>query len=302
MTRSEEWNNTYGSLGAPTPRLMQLPLDALDPWQSEDGQQQPFKPYPVNQLEELAENIRRNGVIEPVSVRPKPDGRFEILAGHNRCNAAKLAGLVSVPALVQELDDDQAAVLLVDSNLQHREKLLPSERAFAYKLRMDSIKRQGQRTDLTSVQLGQKLTSRELVAEDVRESATQIQRYIRLTYLIPPLLDMVDAGKIKVNPGVELSHLPMPEQTQLLQAIEDADKIPTGAMCKALRKASGSAPLDTEAILRILLPPEAGRPQVLKLPCDQLQRFFPPNTPLEEMERLIFAALAEYQKNAPASL
>ena len=156
MTRKEEWAQAFGDIGiAPRMQLMQLPLHILDPWQGANGQPQPFKPYTPEKLTELAESIRQNGVIEAISVRTKPDGRMEILAGHNRVAAAKLAGLQTVPAIVQKLDDDAAEILLVDSNLKHREKLLPSEKARAYKMLLEARKRQGQRTDLTSVQIEQ---------------------------------------------------------------------------------------------------------------------------------------------------
>ena len=157
MTRKEEWAQAFGDIGiAPRMQLMQLPLHILDPWQGANGQPQPFKPYTPEKLEELAESIRQNGIIEAISVRTKPDGRMEILAGHNRVAAAKLAGLQTVPAIVQQLDDDAAEILLVDSNLKHRGKLLPSEKARAYKMLLEARKRQGQRTDLTSVQIEQK--------------------------------------------------------------------------------------------------------------------------------------------------
>ena len=153
----KEWADTYGNLGnIAQAQLTQLPLVVLDDWAGAKGDRQPFRSYTQEKLEELAENIRKNGVIEPIHARPRAGGRFEIIAGHNRCAAARLAGLTTVPALVQPLDDAQAAILLVDSNLQHREKLLPSEKAFAYKLRLESLKRQGHRSDLTSDPLGPK--------------------------------------------------------------------------------------------------------------------------------------------------
>ena len=166
VSRADEWASAYGDIGiAPKMQLMQLPLHILDPWQGADGQHQPFKPYTPEKLTELAESIRQNGIIEAISVRTKPDGRMEILAGHNRVAAAKLAGLQTVPAIVQQLDDDAAEILLVESNIQHRETLLPSERARGYQMLLEARKRQGQRTDLTSCQIGTKLRSDEEVAE-----------------------------------------------------------------------------------------------------------------------------------------
>lgn len=166
MTRHDEWAAAYGDFGQqPQLQLTQLPLDILDAWQGISGEQQPFKLYSEEKLNELAESIRQHGIIEPICVRLKPDSRFEIIAGHNRVAAAKIAGLRTVPANVQTLDDTQAALMLVDSNLQHRDILLPSEKAFAYKLRLDCLKRQGQRTDLTSSQIETKLG---ICAEDLK--------------------------------------------------------------------------------------------------------------------------------------
>ncbi|MGM9668189.1 MAG: ParB/RepB/Spo0J family partition protein [Faecousia sp.] len=282
---ASEWEDTYGSLGmTPRAQLIQLPLHILDPWKSADGFPQPFKAYSPEKLEELAENIRKNGVIEAICVRPKPDGRMEIIAGHNRAAAAKLAGLNTVPAIVQQLDDNQAAILLVDSNLQHREKLLPSEKAYAYKLRLDSMKRQGQRTDLTSRQNvgksetnestsdpnGRKLeasdpTSRQNVGKleaadelgaEKGESGRQIQRYIRLTNLIPPLLDRVDREEIGLIAGVDLSFLTKITQVNLDKALTLLGKKKlSGKETAAIREAGdGGKDLIVSELLSILNP------------------------------------------------
>ena len=297
MTRKEEWAQAFGDIGiAPRMQLMQLPLHILDPWQGANGQPQPFKPYTPEKLTELAESIRQNGVIEAISVRTKPDGRMEILAGHNRVAAAKLAGLQTVPAIVQKLDDDAAEILLVDSNLKHREKLLPSEKARAYKMLLEARKRQGQRTDLTSVQIEQKLNSREEVAAKAGESASAIQRYIRLTYLIDPLLDMVDTGKPGFAAGVDLSFLSRREQEDLLRVMQEEEKVPNGAQAKALRKASAAGMLTgPEAIRAILCPEISAKPRILKISTDRLLDFFPPDTTEAAMEETILAALREYK-------
>ena len=297
MTRKEEWAQAFGDIGiAPRMQLMQLPLHILDPWQGANGQPQPFKPYTPEKLTELAESIRQNGVIEAISVRTKPDGRMEILAGHNRVAAAKLAGLQTVPAIVQKLDDDAAEILLVDSNLKHREKLLPSEKARAYKMLLEARKRQGQRTDLTSVQIEQKLNSREEVAAKAGESASAIQRYIRLTYLIDPLLDMVDTGKPGFAAGVDLSFLSRREQEDLLRVMQEEEKVPNGAQAKALKKASAAGMLTgPEAIRTILCPESSAKPRILKISTDRLLDFFPPDTTGAAMEETILAALREYQ-------
>lgn len=298
MTRKEEWAQAFGDIGvAPKMQLMQLPLHILDPWQGADGQPQPFKPYTPEKLEELAESIRQNGVIEAISVRTKPDGRMEILAGHNRVAAAKLAGLQTIPAIVQQLDDASAEILLVDSNLKHREKLLPSEKARAYKMLLEARKRQGQRMDLTSSHDETKLGQRtdEQVASEMGESRAQIQRYIRLNYLIDPLLDMVDSGKPGLVPGVDLSFLSRREQEDLLQVMQAEEKVPNGAQAKALRKASAAGALTgPDAIRAILVPETAAKPRILKIPTDRLSGFFPPNTSEETMEETILAALRVY--------
>ena len=197
-----EWAEMFTP--APSVQLVQVPLAQLVPWEQADGSPQPFKPYTQEKLGELADSIRQHGVLEAIRVRPR-NGKFQILAGHNRSQAARMAGLTTIPAIVEDVDDDQAALILVDSNLQHREKLLPSEKAWAYRTRLEAMKRQGARTDLTSGQVGPKFRSDEEVAQNVGESRKQVQRYIRLTYLNPLLLDLVDQEKIGMTPGVELT-------------------------------------------------------------------------------------------------
>ena len=297
VSRADEWASAYGDIGiAPKMQLMQLPLHILDPWQGADGQHQPFKPYTPEKLTELAESIRQNGIIEAISVRTKPDGRMEILAGHNRVAAAKLAGLQTIPTIVQQLDDASAEILLVDSNLKHREKLMPSEKARGYKMLLEARKRQGQRTDLTSVQIEQKLNSREEVAAKTGESASAIQRYIRLTYLIDPLLDMVDTGKPGFAAGVDLSYLAQREQENLLTIMQETSKVPNGAQAKALKKASAAGMLTgPEAIRTILCPESSAKPRILKISTDRLLDFFPPDTTEAAMEETILAALREYK-------
>ena len=210
---ANEWQEAYGGgFGIQGARLTHVPVELLDPWHDADGKSQPFRSYGEAELAELAENIRQHGIITPLRVRPM-GRRFQILAGHNRCEAAKKIGLHTVPAIVESVDDDEAAQLLVDSNLQQRQKLLPSEKAFAYKLKLEAIKHQGQ----TCGHYVHK--SRDTLSND--ESGRQIQRYIRLTYLIPELLQMVDDGKLTLVGGVELSFLPLNIQSLLLAMIRD---------------------------------------------------------------------------------
>lgn len=282
VSRAEEWAAAYGDLGRePQTRLMQLPLTILDPWQGSDGERQPFKAYTDAKLQELAESIKQHGVIEAICVRPKADGRMEIIAGHNRVAAARLAGLAAVPAVVQQLDDAQAAIMLVDSNLQHRETLLPSEKAFAYKLRLESMKRQGHRTDLTSGQIVRKLECTDQIGKDESESGRQIRRYIRLTYLVPALLDMVDNGKPGFAAAVDLSFLGQDEQTALLEVMEQEHiKAPNGAQAKALRKASADSTtgLTAEDILQVLRPvPSQASPKskTISVSRDELAGYMP---------------------------
>lgn len=304
---ANEWADTYGSLGMATPmQLTQLPLHILDPWVNEGGERQPFKPYSSDKLEELAENIRKNGVIEAICVRPMPDGRFQIIAGHNRVAAAKLAGLTTIPAIVQQLDDDQAAILMVDSNLQHREKLLPSEKAFAYKLRLDAIKRAAGRPANNCGPLGHNLDgtkSRDQIAEESGESPRQIQRYIRLTYLIPPLLELVDSEKFAVRAAVEVSYLDEASQARLLLVMEETDcKPPSMTQAAQLRQLSQAGTLDEETILSVMVKTKAPKVATIKLPAERISSFFPQNTTPEQMEAEICEALAFYRKhNAPVS-
>lgn len=294
---ANEWADTYGGLGLTTSmQLTQLPLDILDAWVDESGIAQPFKPYPPEKLNELAENIKVNGVIEPICARPKTDGRFQIVAGHNRVAAAKLAGLPTIPALVKQMDDAEAAIRMVDSNLQHREKLLYSEKAFAYKTRLDAMKRQGQRSDLTSVPVGQKFegrTSRELLAEKSPDSNTQIQRYIRLTFLHPTLLELVDNEKFAFRAAVEVSYLDLTAQGILLTVMEEAKcKAPSMAQASQLRKLAESGTLDEDGIFAVMVKPPK---TAVKLPMERISRFFPENATPQEMEEEICQALKAWR-------
>ena len=314
---ANEWADTYGSMGMAAPaRLMQLPLHILDPWTDTTGEAQPFQPYTPAMLEDLAENIRRNGIIQPINVRPRPGGRFQIIAGHNRVTAAKIVGLPTVPALVQELDDDQAAILMIDSNLKTRPHILPSERARAYKIRMEKLSHQGKRTDLTSVPVGQKLTSRDLVAQEIGIGQTQIQRYLRLNDLHPDLLQMVDNGSLDkeqqdknipamaLRAGVELSYIPIGQQELLLLVMREYGcKAPSMAQAGQLRSMSATQPLDVEAICGVMVKTKGPRIEVLKLPAGRLGSLFPPGTLPEQMEAEIYEALIAYRKNhTPASV
>ncbi len=270
---SNEWQEAYGGgfgVKSGETRLSNVPVELLDPWQDDKGKGQPFRMYSEAQLNELAENIRRHGIITPLRVRPV-GRRFQILAGHNRCTAAKLIGLRTVPALVETVDDAQAAEILVDSNLQQRQELLPSEKAFAYKLKLDAMKRQaGRPSKENSSQIETNFIgtrSDDRLAADMPDSRAQIQRYIRLTYLIPELLQMVDDGSLKLIAGVELSFLPLNIQTILLRLmLEDSVKINT-AKAKLLHKVM---PETEEAVRALLLPKPKAPALTLKLELPHL--------------------------------
>lgn len=295
---ANEWEETYGNLGVEPPsQLAQLPLNILVPWSDPSGQQQPFKPYAPDKLEALAESIRKNGVIEAICVRPMANGRFQIVAGHNRVAASKLAGLTVIPAIVRQMDDNEAALRLVDSNLQHREKLLYSEKAFAYKMRLEAIKRQGERRDLTSSPMGTKLRSDTELAEKVGESRNQIQRYIRLTELIPPLLELVDQGKFAFRAAVEVSYLDEEAQAMLLRIIEEENiKPPSMAQAAKLRELDRLEQLNEEAIETVMLDKQQKANAMVKISIDRVSKFFPPNTSAGDIEQGIYKALAFYYK------
>ena len=295
--RENEWNDAYGDLGvSPQSQMTQLPLNILVPWNDSDGKQQPFKPYNEEKLLELAESIEKRGVIEPICVRPLPDGRMQILAGHNRVAAAKLAGLTTIPAQVRMLDDNEAQILMVDSNLQHREKLLVSEKAFAYKLRMDALRCQGKRTDLTSTPLVSKSRSDENIGAEVGESREQVRRYIRLTELVEDLLDLADKETLSLRAGVELSYLTKDQQQELLTVMKDVEcKAPSMAQATKLRKLSQQGLWDESGIYDVLVKIKKTAP-VLKIASGRISSFFPPNTTPEVMEEEIYEALLAYRR------
>ena len=288
MLRKDEWASAYGSIGTISTQLLNIPLDILEPWQTSDGQPQPFRPYTEAKLKELADNIKKHGVIEPICVRPLPSGRYQIIAGHNRVNASRLAGLTAVPALVQQMTDEEAALRMVDSNLQHREQLLPSEKAYAYRERMNALK-QIQRNSAMG-------KTRDLVAAESKESATQIQRYIRLTFLHTVLLDQVDAGKLALRAGVSISYLPMDVQLLLISLIQNKQcKLPSISQAEKLHDmvTADLTDIDEDAILSILSP--AKKPTAPKISMDRISSFFPADTTAEQMETEICAALKAYR-------
>ncbi len=273
-------------------QVQQIPISELHPFEGH-----PFRVVDDEAMTRTVESISQFGVISPLLVRPDPDGGYEIISGHRRCHAAEQVGLETLPVIVREMDDDEAIITMVDSNLQ-RETILPSERAWAYKMKMDAIKHQGARADLTSCQVGTKLRSDEKVAEGTPDSARTVQRYIRLTNLIPELMDMVDEKKIAFNPAVELSYLTRDEQSHLLEAMDYAQATPSLSQAQRLKKLSQLKQCTPEAmeILMDEVKKEELAPTVT-LPTELLRKYFPKSYTPKQMEDPIIRLLDQWQKN-----
>lgn len=267
----------------------------LSPGEISDFPNHPFKVRMDEEMQQMAESVKEHGVLVPALVREKPGGGYEMVAGHRRKRAAELAELPEIPCIVRNLTDDEAIIVMVDSNLQ-REKILPSEKAFAYKMRLDAMKRQGQRTDLTSVPLAQKLTSRAELGKVVGESQDQVRRYIRLTYLLPEILDMVDDGKIALRAAVELSYLAEKEQHFLLDTMFSEDCTPSHAQAIKMRKFSQEGKLNPDVILSIMQEEKPNQKEQIKIPKERISRYFAPGTPAQKIEDTIIKALELYRK------
>ena len=271
-------------------KIQNLPLAELHPFQNH-----PFKVLDDEAMQRTVESVARYGVLAPAIARPRPEGGYEIISGHRRLHAAELAGLKTIPVIVRNMDDDAAVIAMVDANLQ-RETILPSERAFAYKMKLEAMKHQGQRTDLTSGQLGPKLRSDEQLALDSGESRKQVQRFIRLTELIPELLDMVDQKQLSFNPAVELSYLSHPEQRELLDAMDYAQSTPSLSQAQRLKKLSqeGTLNLDTmRTIMSEIKKPELGN---VTLKDATLRKYFPRSYTPRQMQETIIKLLEQWQK------
>ena len=262
-------------------RVKNIPLDELHPFKNH-----PFKILNNEEMERMIESIRKVGTITPALARPSPDGGYELISGHRRLAACQVLGIETMPVIVREMSDDEAVIAMVDANLQ-RETILPSEKAFAYKMKLDAIKHQG----VTSRQLGEKLLSVTLVSKDSDDSERQIQRYIRLTYLIPELLSMVDDNKIAFNPAVEISYLDRDEQLTLLDAINMNDCTPSHAQSIRLKKMSQDGLLAADAIYAILSEEKPNQKEQIKLPRDELRKYFPQNYSDEQIKRDILKGL-----------
>ena len=280
--------------------VIKIPLDEIS-----DFPNHPFKVREDDSMTEMVESIMLHGVLVPGLVRPKQDGSYEMVAGHRRKMASRLAGKTDMDCIVRELTDEEAIIIMVDSNLQ-REQLLPSEKAFAYKKKLDALKRQGKRLDLTSTPVGPKLGNRsnQELAEQSPDSKTQIQRYIRLTYLIPELLEMVDNSvtkdkelmQIALRPAVELSYLPEEEQRILLDTMELEDCTPSHAQAIKMRQFSKEGKLTEEVICSIMQEEKPNQKEQFRMPKDRINRFFAPGTPAQKIEDTIVKALELYRK------
>ena len=271
-------------------RVQKIPISELVPFKDH-----PFKVVDDEAMLRTTESIAQYGVLTPLIARPLEDGTYEIISGHRRVHAAQAAGLTEVPVIVRDMDDDAATVLMVDSNLQ-REHILPSERAFAYKMKLEAIKHQGERTDLTSDQLGPKLPAAGKVAQEAKDSMTQVKRYIRLTYLIPPLLEMVDESKIAMRPAVELSYLPEDEQTMLHEMIKLEDCTPSHAQAIKMRRFAEEGKLSEEVILSIMQEEKPNQKEQFRMPRERISKYFPAGTPAQKIEDTIIKALELYQR------
>ena len=269
----------------------EMPLSDLHPFEGH-----PFKVLDDELMEQTVESIKQIGVVSPLIVRPDPEGGFEILSGHRRLHAAQLAGLETVPVIVKEMDDDAAIIFMVDSNLQ-RENILPSERAFSYKMKLEAMKHQGQRGDLTSDQVGQKSWAVNQLADDANESKTQVQRFIRLTNLIPEILDMVDEKKIAFNPAVELSYLKPSEQKEFLEAMDYAQASPSLSQAQRLKKLSQEGDCTLDAMCEVMNEIKKDELDHVTIKNEVLRKYFPKSYTAKQMQDTIIRLLEKWQRS-----
>ena len=279
-------------------KVQNIPLGELHPFRNH-----PFKVKDDAAMQDTVESVREYGVLVPAIARPDPDGGYELIAGHRRHHASELAGKETMPVIVRDLDDDAATIIMVDSNLQ-REELLPSERAFAYKMKLEAMKHQGERLDLTSAQVGRKLEnreSREILAEQVGQSRNQISRFIRLTELIPTLLDMVDERKIAFNPAVELSYLKKEEQTLLLEAMDSEQATPSLSQAQRLKQFSQQKMLSLDVMRAVMSEEKKTDLDRVTLKNETLRRYFPKSYTPKQMEDTIIKLLEGWYKKRQLS-
>ena len=272
------------------PKIHEIPLSEIDEFPNH-----PFHVRLDEDMDQLVESIKERGIITPVTLRQKPDGRYEIVSGHRRTKACELAGLATVKAEIKELSRDEAIILMVESNLQ-RTTILPSEKAFSYKMRLEAMNRQGQRTDLTSTPVVSKSRSNEMLGEVGGESREQVRRYIRLTHLIPPLLDLVDAGKIAFRPAVELSYLTEEEQNSLLDSISSEQSTPSLTQALKMKEFSQNGRLNADVILSIMCEQKPNQKEKISFQSERLKPFIPKNFTAKQTEDYVIKALEYYHR------
>ena len=278
-----------------TPTIAQISTAKLHPFPAH-----PFKVQDDEDMEQLTQSIQMQGVLTPLVVRPLENGEYEVISGHRRLYACRKAGIQTVPALVYAIDRDAAAIALVDSNL-HREHILPSEKAYAYKLKMDAISRQGKRTDLTLSQVATRLDNAADIGKQNGESRDTVFRYIRLTNLVPGILEKVDEGRIALTPAVELSYLAEAEQKDLLETMESEDCTPSLSQAIQLKQLSQAGKLDMDTIFGILTQPKANQREKISFRTDEVRKFFPKNYTPAQMQEVILKLLGEYQRKRQRS-
>jgi ParB family chromosome partitioning protein len=275
-------------LAAQQEKIVDIPLSELHPFKNH-----PFRIRDDDAMLETAESIKQHGILVPAIVRPREEGGYELISGHRRKRASEIAGKETLPVIIRNLDDDAATIIMVDSNIQ-RENILPSERAFAYKLKLEAIKHQGKRNDLTSDQVEHKLKARDIIAKEAGESSIQIQRFIRLTELVPDLLDMVDAKKIAFNPAVELSYLKPHEQVQLMEAMDMEQSTPSLSQAQRLKKFSQEGKLTFDVMTAIMSEEKKSDLDKVTLSGDKLKKYFPMSYTPQQMEETIIKLLESW--------
>ena len=274
-------------------QVQQIPIDELYPFKNH-----PFKVLDDESMQRTVESVEQYGVLSPLIARPRPEGGYEIISGHRRQHAAQLAGLETLPVIVRNMDDDAAVLLMVDSNLQ-RENILPSERAFAYKMKLEALKNQGARSDLTCVQIGHKLNgakARDIVADESGDNARNVQRFIRLTSLIPELLDMVDEKKIAFNPAVELSHLDTNQQRDFLEAMNDTQNAPSLSQAQRLKKLAQEGHFSYDVAFAVMGEEKKDELDKVVIKNDTLRKYFPRSYTPKQMEDTIIKLLEQWQR------
>ena len=272
-------------------RVRNIPLAELHPFKGH-----PFKVQNNEEMQRMIESIRKVGAITPALARPLPDGGYELISGHRRLAACKALGMDAMPVIIRDLTDEEAVITMVDSNLQ-REHILPSEKAFAYKMKMEALKNQGKRTDLTLSQVATKLDAAAEIGKSADESRDQVFRYIRLTHLIPDILKLVDEGKIALTPAVELSYL-QPSEQEMLFSVMDSDEVtPSLSQARRLRRMSEAQTLTDDAVLQLLSEVKGNQVEYVKVPVDKLRSFFRPDTSVKQMTETLVKAMDFYNKH-----